>query len=415
MIPDADSVLEHHRYKEEVSPHIDGWTSGGEGFGSELDSFPASLPSPTSSTKTSTTRGQEAVANQEDAPIDDATNKGEGGAASDLPPAGVSVPKGAESNKMEDDSSHIYDFAYPPDGIELAVHDATPRRVHFNPTVTVLGGEGQVTDTMTGLDVLFGKRQATRAFNKHPSLQQHVLGCAATGVPMVDLTYKEPKTLKEMTENQYAPLWQAAVDAALAKFDELEAYKVVDRADVPKGVTGQGLQGREARRLQGRAAHGLQGYTGRAACTLQGVQAAGQCSAWAAGQGGALAAGRAARTLQGVQVAGQGGVRAAGQGSVRTAREGARRQPACWQGARTRRACREGARRQRACVQSARGQRTCGQGACRQRACGQGASCERAWRRSRGKRGELDRARRPRQSVASRAAHSEHGSPRRAG
>ncbi|CAI7903350.1 unnamed protein product [Closterium sp. NIES-53] len=51
---------------------------------------------------------------------------------------------------------------------------------------------------------------------------------------MVDLTYKQPKTLQEMATYQYAPLWQAAVDAELAKFDELEAYEVVDRADVPK-------------------------------------------------------------------------------------------------------------------------------------------------------------------------------------
>ncbi|CAI7912193.1 unnamed protein product [Closterium sp. NIES-53] len=53
---------------------------------------------------------------------------------------------------------------------------------------------------------------------------------------MVNLTYKEPKSLKEMTTDQYAPLWQAAVDAELAKFDELDAYEVVDRADVPKGT-----------------------------------------------------------------------------------------------------------------------------------------------------------------------------------
>ncbi|CAI7783969.1 unnamed protein product [Closterium sp. NIES-54] len=239
MLPDAESVLECQRYLEEVSPHIDGWTSGGEGFGSEFDSFPASPPSPTSPTDTSTTQGQEVDATQEDSPIDDAAETGEGAAASDLPPAGVSVPsvpEVAEGNEMEYEASHLYDFAYPPDGIKLAAHDTTPRRVHFNPNVTVLGGERQGTDSMTGLDVLFGKRQAAQAFNKLPNLQQHVLGCSATGVPMVDLTYKEPKSLKEMTTDQYAHLWQAAVDTELAKFDELDAYEVVDRADIPKGT-----------------------------------------------------------------------------------------------------------------------------------------------------------------------------------
>ncbi|CAI7787117.1 unnamed protein product [Closterium sp. NIES-53] len=376
MLPDAESVLERQRYLEEVSPHIDGWTSGGEGFGSRFDSFPASPPSPTSPTTArgqeidatqedspiddaaeigegatasdlppagvsvpevaesnnmeneashlydfahppdgiklaahdatprrvhfnptvtvlgreeqgtdgmtgldvlfgkqratqafnvqqhvlgcaatgipmvdltfdsfpasppsptspTTARGQEIDATQEDSPIDDAAEIGEGATASDLPPAGVSVPEVAESNNMENEASHLYDFAYPPDGIELAAHDATPRRVHFNPTVTVLGREEQGTDGMTGLDVLFGKQRATQAFN----VQQHVLGCAATGIPMVDLTYKEPKTLKDMTTDPYASLWQAAVDAEFAKFDELEAYEVVDRADVPKGTT----------------------------------------------------------------------------------------------------------------------------------------------------------------------------------
>ncbi|CAI7732898.1 unnamed protein product [Closterium sp. NIES-53] len=239
MLPDAESVLERQRYLEEVSPHIDGWTSGGEGFGSELDSFPASPPSPTSPMDTSTTQGQEVDATQEDSPIDHAAETGEGAAASDLPPTRVSVPsvlEVAEGNKMENEASHLYDFAYPPDGIELAAHDATPRRVHFNPPVTVLGGEGQGTDIMTGLDVLFRKRRGTQAFNNLPNLQQHVLGCAATGVPMVELMYKEPKTLKEMTKDPYAPLWQAVVDAELAKFDELDAYEVVDRADVPKGT-----------------------------------------------------------------------------------------------------------------------------------------------------------------------------------
>ncbi|CAI7934186.1 unnamed protein product [Closterium sp. NIES-54] len=230
MLPDAESLLERQRYLEEVSPHIDGWTSGGEGFGSRFDSFPASPPSPTSPT---TAQGQEVDATQEDSPIDDAAETGEGATASDLPPAGVSVPEVAESNNMENEASHLYDFAYPPDGIKLAAHDATPRRVHFNPTVTVVGREEQGTDGMTGLDVLFGKQRATQAFN----VQQHVLGCAATGIPMVDLTYKDPKTLKDMTTDPYAPLWQAAVDAELAKFDELEAYEVVDRADVPKGTT----------------------------------------------------------------------------------------------------------------------------------------------------------------------------------
>ncbi|CAI7813214.1 unnamed protein product [Closterium sp. NIES-54] len=230
MLPDAESVLERQHYLEEVSPHIDDWTSGGEGFGSRFDAFLASPPSPTSPT---TTRGQEVDTTQKDSPIDDTAETGEGATASDLPPAGVSVPEIAESNNMENEANHLYDFAYPPDGIELAAHDATPRRVHFNPTVTVLGKEEQGTDGMTGLDVLFGKQRAAQAFN----VQQHVLGCAATGIPMVDLTYKEPKTLKDITTDPYAPLWQAAVDAELAKFDELEAYEVVDRADVPKGTT----------------------------------------------------------------------------------------------------------------------------------------------------------------------------------
>ncbi|CAI7905976.1 unnamed protein product [Closterium sp. NIES-54] len=226
MLPDAESVLKRQRYLEEVSPHIDGWTSGEEGFGSRFDSFPATPPSPTSPT---TARGQEVDANQEDSPIDDAAEIGERATASDLPPAGVSIPEVAESN-MENDASHLYDFAYPPDGIELAAHDATPRRVHFNPTVTVLGREEQGTDGMTGLDVLFGKQRATQAFN----VQQHVLRCAATGIPMVDLTYKEPKTLKDMTTDPYAPLWQATLDAELAKFDELDIsnaflYAPVDR------------------------------------------------------------------------------------------------------------------------------------------------------------------------------------------
>ncbi|CAI7890840.1 unnamed protein product [Closterium sp. NIES-53] len=238
MLPDAESVLKRQRYLEEVSPHIDGWTSGGEGFGSEFDSFPASPPSPTSPTDTSTTQGQEVDATQEDSPIDDAAETGEGAAASDLPPAGVSVPsvpEVAEGNEMENEASHLYDFAYPPNGIELAAHDVTPRRVHFNPAVTMLGGEGQGMDSMTGLDVLFGKRRGTQAFTNLPNLQQHVLGREATGVPMVDLTYKEPNTLNEMTKDPYARLWQAAEDAELAKFDELDAYEVVDRADVPKG------------------------------------------------------------------------------------------------------------------------------------------------------------------------------------
>ncbi|CAI7844177.1 unnamed protein product [Closterium sp. NIES-54] len=236
MIPDSESVLERHRYKEEVSPHIDDWTSEEGSFESKFDSFPASPPSPTSPSDTSATRGQEADTNQEDAPTEDTADKGEMAAASDLPPAGVSVLEDAETNELENEACHLYDFACAPDGIELAAQDAAPRRVHFNPIVTVLGGEGQGTDSMTGLDVLFGKRQAAQAFNTLPNLPQHVLGCAATTVPMVNLTYKEPKMLQEMATNQYAPLWQAAVDAELAKFDELEAYEVVDRADVPKGM-----------------------------------------------------------------------------------------------------------------------------------------------------------------------------------
>ncbi|CAI7878753.1 unnamed protein product [Closterium sp. NIES-54] len=36
-ILDAESVLERHRYLEEVSPHIDGWTFGEESFGSKFD------------------------------------------------------------------------------------------------------------------------------------------------------------------------------------------------------------------------------------------------------------------------------------------------------------------------------------------------------------------------------------------
>ncbi|CAI7875856.1 unnamed protein product [Closterium sp. NIES-53] len=189
---------------------------------------------------TSTTQGQEVDATQDDSPIDNAAETGEGAAGIDLPPAGVSVPfvpEVAEGNEMENEASNLYDFAYPPDGIELATHDATPRRVHFNPTVTVLGGEGQGTNSMIGLDVLFGKWRGTQAFNNLPKLQQHVLGCAGTDVPMVDLTYKEPKTLKEIIKDPYAPLWQAAVDAEFAKFDELDAYEVVDRADVPKGTS----------------------------------------------------------------------------------------------------------------------------------------------------------------------------------
>ncbi|CAI7860199.1 unnamed protein product [Closterium sp. NIES-54] len=235
-ILDAESVLGRHRYLEEVSPHIDGWTFGEESVRSKFDSFPATPPSPTSPTDTSATRGQEAAANQEDAPIDDTTDKGEMAVTIDLPPAGVSVLEGAETNGVENETRHLYDFAYAPDGIELADQDANPRRVHFNPVVTVLGGGRQGTDSMIGLDVLFGKRQAAQALNTLPNLQQHVLGCAAISVPMVNLMYKEPKSLKEMTTDQYAPLWQAVVDAELAKFDELDAYEVVDRADVPKGT-----------------------------------------------------------------------------------------------------------------------------------------------------------------------------------
>ncbi|CAI7920473.1 unnamed protein product [Closterium sp. NIES-53] len=225
MIPDTESVLERHRYMEEVSPHIDDWTSEEGSFESKFDSFPASPPSPTSPSNTSATRGQEADTNQEDAPTEDPADKGEMAAASDLSPAGVSVLEGAETNKVEHEARHLYDFACAPDGIELAAQDAAPRRVHFNPIVTALGGERQRTDSMTRLDVLFGKRQAAQAFNTLPNLPQHVLGCAATTVPMVNLTYKEPKTLQEMATDQYAPLWQAAVDAELAKFDELEAYE----------------------------------------------------------------------------------------------------------------------------------------------------------------------------------------------
>ncbi|CAI7891748.1 unnamed protein product [Closterium sp. NIES-54] len=209
---------------------------------SKFDSFPASPPSPTSPSDTSATRGREADTNQEDAPIEDTADKGEMAAASDLPPVGVSVLEGAETNEVENEARHLYDFAYTPDGIELAAQDAAPRRVHFNPIVTVLGGEGQGTDSMTGLDMLFGKRQAAQAFNTLPNLPQHVLGCAVTTVPMVDLTHKEPKTLQEMATDQYAPVWQAAVDAESAKFDELEAYEVVDRADVPKGTPSATLQ-----------------------------------------------------------------------------------------------------------------------------------------------------------------------------
>ncbi|CAI5475147.1 unnamed protein product [Closterium sp. Yama58-4] len=232
MIPDAELVLERHRYTEEVLPHIDDWTSGEGSIESKFDSFPASPPSPTSPTDTYATEGQEADANQEDAPIDDTADKEEMAAASDLPPAGVS--NRAETNEVENEAHHLYDFAYAPGGIELADQDAAPRWVHFTPLVTVLGGEGQGTYKMTGLDVLFGKRQAAQAFNTLPNLQQHVLGFAVASVPMVDLTYKEPKTLKEMATNQYAPLWQAAVDAELAKFDELDTYEVEDRLDVPK-------------------------------------------------------------------------------------------------------------------------------------------------------------------------------------
>ncbi|CAI7783160.1 unnamed protein product [Closterium sp. NIES-54] len=234
MIPDAELVLERHCYMEEVSPHIDDWTSEEGSFESKFDSFPASPPSPTSPSDTSATRGHEADTNQEDAPTEDTTDKGEMAAASDLPPAGVSVLEDAETNELENEARHLYDFACAPDGIELAAQDAAPRRVHFNPIVTVLGGEGQGTDSMTGLDVLFGKRHAAQAFNTLPNLLQHVLGCAATTIPMVNLTYKEPKTLQEMATDQYAPLRQAAVDAELAKFNEFEAYEVVDRADVPK-------------------------------------------------------------------------------------------------------------------------------------------------------------------------------------
>ncbi|CAI7747021.1 unnamed protein product [Closterium sp. NIES-54] len=199
MMPDAESVLERQRYMEEISPHIDGWTSGGEGFGSEFDSFPASPPSPTSSTDISTSQGHEAEitnSTKEDPPTVDATNTEEGAATNDLPAAGVSISEGAEDNEI-DEACHLYDFAYPPDGVPLAAHDPTPRRVLFNPTNTVLGGERQGVDTMTRVDVLLGNRHAGQAKRIDPGslqvvtslsdLQQHVLGCAASGIPMVDL------------------------------------------------------------------------------------------------------------------------------------------------------------------------------------------------------------------------------------
>ncbi|CAI5480323.1 unnamed protein product [Closterium sp. Yama58-4] len=239
MLPDAESLLERQRYMDEVSPHISEWTSGGDGVGSAFDSFSVSHTSSPSSSDAGTAEQHGPKANdgaQEDSPAAREADTGEKTTISDLPAAGISVCEGADNNKLEDDASHLYDFAYPPEGIPLVAPDVPPRRVHFNPTVTVLG-EGHGTNTMTGLDVLFGKRQAGQTVTRFPNMQQqNVLECAATGVPMVELTYKEPKTLQEMTKDPYAPLWQAAVDAELAKFDELDAYEVVDRADIPKGT-----------------------------------------------------------------------------------------------------------------------------------------------------------------------------------
>ncbi|CAI5943979.1 unnamed protein product [Closterium sp. NIES-65] len=240
MLPDAESLLERQRYIDEVSPHISEWTSGGEDVGSAFDSFPASLTSSTSSSDVSTAEQHGPTTNdaaQEDPPAATEADIGEETGESDLPAAGISVCEGADNNEPENDAGHLYNYAYPPDGIPLAAPDVPPRRVHFNPTVTVLGGEGQGMDKMTGLDVLFGRRQAGQTFTRFPNVQQqNVLGCAATDVPIVELTYKEPKTLHEITKDPYAPLWQAAVDAELAKFDDLDAYEVVDRADVPKGT-----------------------------------------------------------------------------------------------------------------------------------------------------------------------------------
>ncbi|CAI5461232.1 unnamed protein product [Closterium sp. Yama58-4] len=239
MLPDAESLLERQRYLDEVSPHISEWTSGGDGVGSAFDSFPVSHTSSPSSSDAATAEQHGPKADdgaQKDSPAAREADTGEKSTTSDLPAAGISVCEGADNNEPENDASHLYDFAYPPEGIPLVAPDVPPRRVHFNPTVTVLG-EGHGTDTMTGLDVLFGRQQAGQTVTRFPNLQQqNVQECAATGVPMVELTYKEPKTLQEMTKDSYAPLWQAAVDAELAKFDELDAYEVVDRADIPKGT-----------------------------------------------------------------------------------------------------------------------------------------------------------------------------------
>ncbi|CAI5457582.1 unnamed protein product [Closterium sp. Yama58-4] len=239
MLPDAKSLLKRQRYMDEVSPHISEWTSGGDGVRSAFDSFPVSHTSSPSSSDAATAEQHGPKANdgaQEDSPAAREADTGEETTTSDLPAADISVYEGADNNEPRDEASHLYDFAYPPEGITLVAPDVPPRRVHFNPTVTVLG-EGHGTDNMTGLDVLFGRRQAGQTVTRFPNLQQqNVLGCAATGVPMVELTYKEPKTLQEMTKDPYAPLWQAAVDAELAKFDELDAYEVVDRADILKGT-----------------------------------------------------------------------------------------------------------------------------------------------------------------------------------
>ncbi|CAI5996417.1 unnamed protein product [Closterium sp. NIES-64] len=109
---------------------------------------------------------------QEDPPAATEADIGEETGESDLPAAGISVCEGADNNEPENDAGHLYNYAYPPDGIPLAAPDVPPRRVHFNPTVTVLGGEGQGMDKMTGLDVLFGRRQAGQTFTRFPNVQQ---------------------------------------------------------------------------------------------------------------------------------------------------------------------------------------------------------------------------------------------------
>ncbi|CAI5951656.1 unnamed protein product [Closterium sp. NIES-65] len=248
MLPDAESLLERQRYVDEVSPHVAEWTSGGEEIEHEFDPFPSSPSSSASSTDMPTGHqvcSTPAGGMDKDSPAADAADSS-GAATNDIPAAGVSISENGDDHGMENETCHLYDFAYPPEGIPLTEQGAPQRRVHFDPTVTVLGEEGQAAHRITGLDVLLGKRQAGQVMwtkedmpqgvNSLPSLQQHVLGCAAATVPMVDLTYKEPKSLKELTTDPYAPFWQAAVNAELTKFDELGAYEVVDRADVPKGV-----------------------------------------------------------------------------------------------------------------------------------------------------------------------------------